>query len=671
MSLKIDGPWSFGGFYTPQSSKEDSPPTPWLRNARIEANTDDHGTVTGYLKIGYRVLAILGQVTQANSDTQSAQVSLIAEGVGARYQMSGSILPKQNAISGELRCEYGDFDSRPDGASGSFIMTPVPNDQKLPIVDTGAFKIAYATRFDDVEEVLSRDDVFFVTYEKKMRAVSDGDNFFLGMQNTAEYQQDVANMRSVVRREDLAEIKKFVTSNATALVNQSDGNIDFVSDLAKRTPARWFMNYFGCVHENEDELIEWSCDLFRFVFATGNSEEFDKKALKSAAAARAFLDKTISDRKASCDEKDDILGRCLALQKSGTPRMSDVNIRNNFLGLLTGAVLTTSSSTTNAIDQLLSRPEQLAEARQAALDGDDELLARYLFEALRFNPISPGLPRLCTQRYTIAEGTERATTIEPGNLVLASSLSAMFDSTKLKHPEEFSIDRPDFRYLFFGYGLHQCFGLYISQIQIPAIAKALLRRTDLRRASGDSGQIRLDGGFPDRLLLQFNPAAPSDAPSTSPTNTNDKKNTDMSNNDPTYLNPSQNALNLVLKVKEPIAQNAAALRVVLGKLTPEGLNNVGTVHFGRFLFMDDDTKFLLFTAYDGTFEAYVNDFINETGEIFNALGQFVEHPEGVFPVQENRKGFIEFVREHDVKEEVFYCAYPKLSVLEILRNASE
>jgi len=32
-----------------------------------------------------------------------------------------------------------------------------------------------------------------------MRAVSGGDNFFLDMQNSPEYQQDVADMRSVVR----------------------------------------------------------------------------------------------------------------------------------------------------------------------------------------------------------------------------------------------------------------------------------------------------------------------------------------------------------------------------------------------------------------------------------------------------------------------------------------
>jgi len=43
--------------------------------------------------------------------------------------------------------------------------------------------VAVVTRFDDVQEVLSRDDVFHVTYGTKMEIVTGGKNFFLGMQN--------------------------------------------------------------------------------------------------------------------------------------------------------------------------------------------------------------------------------------------------------------------------------------------------------------------------------------------------------------------------------------------------------------------------------------------------------------------------------------------------------
>src|ERR1700756_2976302 len=62
---------------------------------------------------------------------------------------------------------------------------------------------ALVTRFEDVQEVLARDQVFQVTYGEKMMVVTGGENFFLGMQDSPEYTRDVSHMRSVFRREDI------------------------------------------------------------------------------------------------------------------------------------------------------------------------------------------------------------------------------------------------------------------------------------------------------------------------------------------------------------------------------------------------------------------------------------------------------------------------------------
>ena len=51
---------------------------------------------------------------------------------------------------------------------------------------------------------------------------------------------------------------------------------------------------------------------------------------------------------------------------------------------------------------------RLAGAQQAARDGDDQLLAGYFFEAMRFDPLGPALPRVATQDTVIAAGTSRA-----------------------------------------------------------------------------------------------------------------------------------------------------------------------------------------------------------------------------------------------------------------------
>ena len=49
----------------------------------------------------------------------------------------------------------------------------------------------------------------------------------------------------------------------------------------------------------------------------------------------------------------------------------------------------------------------------------------------------------------------------------------MMDETELDNPREFRLDRPAHHYLHFGWGIHQCLGKYISQVQVTQIVKGL------------------------------------------------------------------------------------------------------------------------------------------------------------------------------------------------------
>jgi glutathione S-transferase len=137
-------------------------------------------------------------------------------------------------------------------------------------------------------------------------------------------------------------------------------------------------------------------------------------------------------------------------------------------------------------------------------------MSTYVFEALRFNPQNPFLYRVSLAPYVLAKGTPRETSIEPGTFVVAATSSAMFDSSVVKEPNTFRLDRPRENYMFFGYGLHACFGTYINAISIPQILKPLLRLSGLRRAAGSDGKLVFDGPFPNGLIVQF------DAPAATP-----------------------------------------------------------------------------------------------------------------------------------------------------------
>jgi len=115
-------------------------------------------------------------------------------------------------------------------------------------------------------------------------------------------------------------------------------------------------------------------------------------------------------------------------------------------------------------------------------------------EALRFRPQTEALPRRCPQGATIAAGTRRERTLLPGDVVIASTKSAMLDRRGVERATRFSMARPDDEYLHFGYGLHRCFGEHIARVQLAAIATALLVRDVSRK-----GRLRMEGPFPRRL----------------------------------------------------------------------------------------------------------------------------------------------------------------------------
>jgi hypothetical protein len=136
--------------------------------------------------------------------------------------------------------------------------------------------------------------------------------------------------------------------------------------------------------------------------------------------------------------------------------------------------------------------------------------------------------------------------------------------------------------------------------------------------------------------------------------------------------PIQNPLTLVMTAKSP--QDYAALQETVKKLQSlppknnpfaKALTNLAIVHFARFVFLDHN-QFAVITTYDHAFDAYIDDFIDEVGEIFDELLKYVEKSPPL-PVQAHRPEFHAFVRAHDLScEGPFYSAYPNLAVVDIL-----
>jgi hypothetical protein len=111
----------------------------------------------------------------------------------------------------------------------------------------------------------------------------------------------------------------------------------------------------------------------------------------------------------------------------------------------------------------------------------------------------------------------------------------------------------------------------------------------------------------------------------------------------------QRMMNLVMPLKDKSAVGRALAALAIAQNKDEiyaGLDNVGTVHFARFVIVDDNICML--SVYDGDFTNYIRDFIVTIGSVFDAVVGLVEGGESVIPSAKNVDKFIDWVHDHDM-----------------------
>lgn len=371
-----------------------------------------------------------------------------------------------------------------------------------PILRLGTTYIV--TLHDDVREVFGTDAAFQVPYNPNLDVITGGEPFFLGMADTPQYHAGIDAMRRVVRADDLPLLAKRAEEQAEAIVSRSGGRMDVVDQLVRRVSFDMIAEYFGVPEPPEGRLDVWATRLFEFQFASSPKDlELRAQVEEIAPEFRAHIDREITRRKANYDSRDDVLVRCLKLQADGVSGFSDTEIRTAVLCMIVGGPPQPPMVVPQAMEQLLRRRDALAAAQAVALADKDEQLRNIILEAMRFDPLAPGLPRLAIKDWTIARGTNRERLIPQGATVIAAFASAMMDNRRVPEPTRFNPNRHRHEYIHFGLGLHECFGRHINGATLHMMLKPLLKRPNLRRAPGPEGQLSKNGPFAERLIVEF------------------------------------------------------------------------------------------------------------------------------------------------------------------------
>jgi len=120
-------------------------------------------------------------------------------------------------------------------------------------------------------------------------------------------------------------------------------------------------------------------------------------------------------------------------------------------------------------------------------------------------------------------------------------------------------------------------------------------------------------------------------------------------------------LTLIMKFAPGGAKRLRALLSALGN-NFQGADRVGTVHDMRFVFLDNDTRLLFATAYDGDWDPYIEDFASKIPDALDVLLSGMEGYPGM-----HSPAVKDWIASRQIPADAWYVASPNLTVAETKR----
>lgn len=380
----------------------------------------------------------------------------------------------------------------------------------------------FVTKYDDVREVLERDDVLTVAsgYGERM-AITTG-AFMLGMDAGAAYTREKSLILLAMPATDTDAIRRWIrgyVEGAVKEIAKSSNRIDVAADMGYRVPIAFVGHYFGVPGPSEAAWIGWLQMLALYIFNFwADVSPYKEAASTTGLAYQSYIDDTIRQRAAAiaagADVPDDVLTRMLVKAKADpSDNLDMVAMRRNLGGLAIGSTIAASGNIIFSFDTIMSLRDSDRETFdlicRAARDGDDDLLRNCVLEACRLGvAVPPTLFRIASDDLVLARGTPREKAIAKGTTVIVIPAAAIMDPELFPNPDTFEIDRPERDYMIFGDGMHACIGKAIGEILLTEIARAVFALPGIRRADGPTGHIQngvglAGGGYPAHFWLEF------------------------------------------------------------------------------------------------------------------------------------------------------------------------
>jgi cytochrome P450 len=196
--------------------------------------------------------------------------------------------------------------------------------------------------------------------------------------------------------------------------------------------------------------------------------------------------------------RSDILSLLLAAKDEQGNPMADTELRDELITLLVAGHETTAATLCWLFEELLSRPDVLAEVQREVTTADVSklpILDAAIKEVLRLRPILPAVGRLLTEPTRIAGYDLPAKTMVAPVAYLTHRLPDLYPS-----PLEFRLERflgrkiDPYAWLPFGGGVRRCIGMAFALQELRVITATMLVRHGLRLVRGRPSRPAFRGG---------------------------------------------------------------------------------------------------------------------------------------------------------------------------------
>jgi cytochrome P450 len=206
------------------------------------------------------------------------------------------------------------------------------------------------------------------------------------------------------------------------------------------------------------------------------------KFARLQAETDVLLFELIDERRASGEERDDVLSMLLAARHDDGSPMSPQEIRDELMTLLVAGHETTASSLAWAFSILPRQPAVLARLTEEIDNGGEDYLSATINETMRHRPVLPNVgPRYVTNGIEIGGWSYPAGVSLVCNAYLIHHDPDLYPDPYAFRPERFlGVSPGTYTWIPFGGGRRRCLGASFALLEMKLVMAALLRDCEVR-----------------------------------------------------------------------------------------------------------------------------------------------------------------------------------------------